>query len=90
MEIETKDAVEAAFLWSQTGIDFDRCRPEPGRRKTIFFVFRADSPWTPDKMNEIRTSFFNERTVVEPRAFAKRQIDIADILHAVLRKGKVR
>ena len=81
-ELSTKDVCEAAFLWCQDGIDFLRVERQKGKRRPIiFFYFGADEAID---LSLLRRDYFNDNTLVEPKAFMQKLENIKNILHSSL------
>jgi len=81
--IRTKDADEAAFIWSQDGFDLDRTEVEQGYRKSvIFFVFNTDK--TTEEINELISDYKNGKTLVEPKRYAWRRAEVKGIIREKL------
>lgn len=89
MVLSTKDTDEAAFLWCQNSIAFDKveCKHrEGGSGFTVFFIFNSDI--SEHDVSELRKSYYNCQAKVEPKQFAAKQLDIRNILHAALRQQR--
>lgn len=85
IEIITRDTHEAAFLWSQPDVEFEKVFSKPRGTSgfTVFFVFRAVV--TKVQLATIRGDFYNEKSLVEPKKYLKKLEDVNNILHEALR-----
>lgn len=86
VRIETKDIEEAAFLWTNKEVEFEKVETKQrnGSGITVFFVFKCERE--PSEVDLLRRSFYNRKALVEPKAFAEKQIDVRNILHDALRQ----
>jgi len=84
--VQTSDKIEAAFFWSQPGAKFVQAAPEPQRRRTINFVFTL--PLTEGGLVTLRTKFYNQDAIVEPKQFIAKLQDVDNVLHEALRAAR--
>jgi hypothetical protein len=82
--VTTKDVEEAAFLWCQDDIVFEKaeCRPKNSGGTSVFFHFSVGGS---QNIDALKKSFYNKQSKVEPKAYSGRLKDIHDILHNALR-----
>ena len=79
MQIKTKDADEAAFIWTLDGFNFDKIEKVDGfRKKIINFIFSTD--FSEDKVNSILNDYRNGKTLVEPKKYAWKRAEIKEII----------
>jgi len=85
----TKNLNEAAFIWSQDGVDLKNVQGKQGRGTTIYFHF--DVEMSEEELTKILIDYANGKTLVEPLAFCESLRKLRDALHGGLqhhRKSK--
>lgn len=79
MEIRTKDADEAAFFWVQEKIELSRIELKYGyKKKVLWFVF--DSTLSEGEFEDLRNSYLNGKTLVEPKAYAAKRAEVKNLI----------
>ena len=79
MEIRTKDADQAAFLWTLDNVDFQKIEKTEGYRKAIiYFVFRTDI--SKETMQNILNDYRNGKTLVQPKKYAWKRSQVRQII----------
>ena len=83
IKIRTKDADEAAFFWTQSGIEFCgiELKTKPNQKimkKTLWFIF--DSDLDEEQFHELKEDYYNGRTLVEPREYAEHRAEIKEMI----------
>lgn len=79
MQIKTKDADEAAFLWTLDNFDLKNIEKVDGyRKKVIYFIFETKI----DKIevDNILHDYQNGKTLVEPKKYAWKRAEIKEII----------
>ena len=79
MHIKTKDADQAAFLWTLDNIDLQRIQKSEGYRKTIvYFVFKTSL--SEQQVESILNDYKNGKTLVQPKKYAWKRGQIRQII----------
>lgn len=79
MEIRTKDADEAAFLWVQDGFELAGTELKYGyRKKVLWFVF--ESSIGEEELATLMNDYMNGKTLVEPKAYAARRAEVKNLI----------
>lgn len=79
MEIRTKDADEAAFLWVQDGFELAGTEMKYGyRKKVLWFVF--ESSIGEEELSTLMNDYMNGKTLVEPKAYAARRAEVKNLI----------
>ena len=79
MEIRTKDADEAAFLWVQGNIEFAGTELRHGyRRKVLMFLF--ETGMSEKEFDDLRNDYMNGKTLVEPKAYAAKRAEVKNLI----------
>ena len=78
-QIKTKDADEAAFLWTLEEFDFKNIEKIDGyRKKVIYFVFETNK--TQQEVSSIINDYQNGKMLVEPKKYAWKRAEIKQII----------
>lgn len=79
MHIKTKDADEAAFLWTLDKVDFHKIEKVEGYRKAIiYFVFKTDI--SESQIQNTLNDYRNGKTLVQPKKYAWKRSEIREII----------
>ena len=79
MEIRTKDADEAAFLWVQDRIELMKTELKYGyRKKVLWFVF--ETSLSEQEFENLRNDYMNGKTLVEPKAYAAKRAEVKNLI----------
>lgn len=77
--MKTKDADEAAFLWTLEDFDLKTIQKVDGyRKKVIYFVF--ETKLDEEKVKSIINDYQNGKTLVEPKKYAWKRAEIKQII----------
>lgn len=79
MQIRTKDADQAAFLWTLDNVDLQKIQKSQGYRKIIiYFVF--ETSLSEQQVSNILSDYKNGKTLVEPKKYAWKRGQIRQII----------
>lgn len=77
--IKTKDADEAAFFWTQKGVQLSGTQCKYGySKKILWFIFDADM--TQEEFDVLHNDYRNGKTLVEPKTYASKRSEVKNLI----------
>lgn len=78
-EIITKDAEEAAFIWTQPGAEMIGTEVRNGLHRLIVW-FKFALPMTEEEYEALMNYYRNGKALVDPRAYSARRLEIKHLI----------